>query len=500
LKGLQLLHRFLQALISLLLVIAATAAGFLVADVGMTGIVMLYLLAVVAASYFLGFLAAVFAAVGSFLAINYFFVEPRYTFEVANAESWVALLGFLAVSVVVASLVKRLQDQTARAEQSRQRAECARGLSEQLAGLHDEHALLENGCRLIHEAMRLPTGIAVPDTHGDAFSLVQQCPKGTIKLDQRAAKWCCTNARTIGPGTENWPETGIWVMPFERLPGIFPVLVVLKEAEAIQEDEITYLRGLLDQLATAYQRVRNEQRAKDAEMRARQETVQNALLASVSHDMRTPLTAILGATTTLLRQRDALDDREQVRLLESVSAEAQHLANMTENILSLSRLETGSGRELALDWQSPEEIIGAVLQRYRNRPLAHKLRSAVPSGVALIEADAVLLSQALANLIDNALAAHRGEEPILVSAEEQDDKVSICVQDRGTGFPDDFRAEHIRKFYRADTHGKGMGLGLMIVQTIARLHHAELQITRRDGGGSCVALIFPAKHTGGNLE
>ena len=493
-------RQFQRAWISLFLVIAATATGSFIVGLGMTGIIMLYLSAVVTASYFLGFLAAILAAVGSFLAINYFFIEPRYTFEVANAESWVALLGFLAISIMVASLVKRLQDQTARAEQARQRAEFARGLSEQLAGLHDEDSLLEIGCRLIHEAMRLPTGIAAPDAHGDLFTLVQQCPEGVIELDQRAAKWCCRNARMIGPGSGNWPETGMWIMPFGHLPGIFPVLVVLKGTETTHEDEITYLRGLLNQLATAYQRVRNEQRAKDAELRVQEEVVQNALLASVSHDMRTPLTAILGATTTLLGQRGVLGESEQTRLLESISVEAQHLANMTENILSLSRLEAGNGHNVALDWQSPEEIVGAVLQRYRNRSLAHKLRSAVPNSIALIEADAVLLSQALANLIDNALAAHRGEEPILVSAEERGSKMFICVQDRGTGFPDDFRVEHIRKFYRVAAQSNGMGLGLVIVQTIARLHHAELQITRRDGGGACVALVFPVKYMGGDLE
>ena len=479
---------------------AATAAGFFIAGLGMTGVVMLYLLAVVAASYFLGFLAATLAAVGSFLAINYFFIEPRYTFEVANAESWVTLLGFLAVSIVVASLVKRLQDQTARAEQARQRAEFARGLSEQLAGLHDESALLRSGCRLIHEAMRLPTGIAVPDAYGDLFTLIQQCPEDALALDQRAAKWCCRNARMIGPGSGNWPETGTWIMPFERLPGVFPVLVVLKGAEETHEDEITYLRGLLDQLATAYQRMRNEQRAKAAELRVQKEEIQNALLASVSHDMRTPLTAILGAATTLLGQRDALGESEQIKLLESVSAEAQHLASMTENILSLSRLESGNGRNVALDWQSPEEIVGAVLQRYRNRSLAHELRSEVPSSAVLIKADAALLAQALGNMIDNALLAHRGTEPILIGVEERGETVSLYVNDRGTGFPADFRIGHIRKFQRSNPRGKGMGLGLVIMQTIAQLHHAELQITRREGGGASVAIVFPAKQIGGDVE
>lgn len=495
----QVRRQFQQSWFSLLLVIAATTAGFYAAGLGTTGVVMLYLLAVTAASYFLGFLAAILAVVCSFMAINYFFIEPRFTFEVANAESWAALLGFLVVSVVIASLVKRLQDQTDRAELMRKRAEFARSLSDQLAEQHDENALLGVGSLLIHHATGLPVGIAVPDAHGDQFTLTNQHPVGAIEYDQRAAKWCCHNARMIGPGSSNWPETESWIMPFERLPGMFPVLIVLKKNMPIQDGEIFFLRGLLDQIATAYQRVQNEQRAKKAELLVREEAIRNALLSSVSHDMRTPLTAILGATTALLHHRVSLDENEQVRLLESVCAEAQHLANATENILSLSRLESGHESNVMLDWQSPEEIVGAVLQRYRSRILPCNLRSDVPRGVALIRADASLLSQALGNLIDNALAAHRGDEPVVINVEERESQVCICVQDRGDGFPENFHVEHIRKFQRFHHRSKGMGLGLVIVQAIAQLHKAEFQISRRKGGGSCVSLVFPSKRLGDDV-
>jgi two-component system sensor histidine kinase KdpD len=494
------MRSFRRILVSVLLVVAATAAGRLFADFSLTSTVMLYLLAVTVASYFLGLSAAVFAAIASFLAINYFFIEPRYTFEVANAESWVVLFSFLVVSAVVASLVRRLQNQTLRAELARKRAEFARELSEQLAAARIEEQVLREGCRLIHEAARQPAGIAVPDAHGEAFILTQQFPSNSVTLNQRAARWCCRNARMIGPGSGNWPELDMWLFPFERLPGVFPVLVVMNKQGAVEEGEITYLRGLLDQLAMAYQRVRNEKRAKDAEVQAQKESVQNALLASVSHDMRTPLTAILGASTTLLEQRDKLGEDEQLHLLRSVSTEAQHLADTTNNILALSRLELSNEHRLTLDWQSPEEIVGTVLQRYRHRALQHGLRSEVPGSSVLIKADAALLAQALGNLIDNALLAHHGTEPILIGMEERGETVALYVKDRGAGFPEYFHVEHIRKFQRFNPQGKGMGLGLYIVQTIAQLHGAKLQITRREGGGACVALIFPAKQMGGNIE
>lgn len=484
---------------SLLLVASATLAGFFIADLGATAIVMMYLLAVIAASYFLGFLAAILAAIGSFFAINYFFIEPRFTFEVANTDSWAALIGFLIVSIVIASLVKRLQYQKFEAERTRQRAEFARQLAERLAGLQEEDEVLDVGCKLIHCATNLPTGIATPDTHGEQFTLIHQYPAETVILDTRAAKWCCQNAKIIGPGSSNWPESNGWIIPFGRLPGIFPVLVIMKGTVVAGEDEITYWRGLLDQLATAYQRVQNEQRAKDAERRAQEESIRNALLTSVSHDMRTPLTAILGAATTLLAQRSDLHESAQVKLLESVSTEAQYLANTTENILFMTRLESIGNHEMALDWQSPEEIVGAVLRRYRNRALQHELRSQVPQSIPLIKADAALLAQALGNLIDNALTFHHGMEPILVGAELHDSSLAFFVRDRGDGFPENFRAEDIRKFQRMSTVSKGMGLGLAIVKAIAQLHQADLQIKRRNCGGTSVELVFPASMAEGGI-
>lgn len=480
--------------IAVLLVAVVTAASSTIADFSLTSTVMLYLLAVTAASYFLGFSAALFAAFGSFCAINYFFIEPRHTFDVANQESWVVLLGFMVISVVVASLVRRLQTQMLRAELARKRAELARALSEQLAEAKDIESTLRSGCRLIYEAVQLPVGIAMPDMDGNVIALAQQFPvHENITLDQRAVKWCFQNARMMGPGSGNWPELKMWLLPFERLPGIFPVLVVMNTQAVVEEDTLMFLRGLLDQMATAYQRVCNERRAREAENQAQRDAVQNALLASISHDMRTPLTALLGAATALLEQRSALDENEQLRLLISVRAEAQHLANTTENILALSRLELSQERGLRLDWQSPEEIVGAVLQRYQHRPLPHELRSEVPSSTMLIRADAGLLTQALGNLIDNALQVHRGAKPIFVGVTESDAAIALYVSDRGIGFPPDFRLEHIRKFQRFDTHSKGMGLGLVIVQAIAQLHQAQLKISKREGGGTTVAMIFPAR-------
>ena len=478
-----------------LLVAIATAGSSLWFDRSLTGTVMLHLLAVTAASYSLHFSLALLTACLSFLSINYYSIEPRHTFEVASGESWMVLSGFLVVSVVVASLSHRLKMQTHLAEKARSQAESARTLSERLAEAPNETALLKIAAELIQQTIGLPVGIAVPNPQG-GFGLCHTFPPGAIVLDQRACQWCCQNARMIGPGTGNWPELGLWIIPFERLPGTFPLLIISKGSAPLENGELTFLRGLLDQISTAYQRAHQESRAKEAELHAQQESIQNALLASISHDMRTPLTAIMGATSTLLTQKNQLSESEQLRLLKSVDSEAQHLAVTTENILSLSRLESGGAHNMQLDWQSLEEIVGTVLQRYRNRQVTHELRSNIPGELPLIRGDATLLTQALGNLIDNALNAHRGSEPILIEATGDCDTVTLSVKDRGPGFPDGFDTSRIRKFQRLDSGKNGMGLGLTIVQTIARLHHADFDILPREGGGSCAVLTFPVVQGG----
>lgn len=473
-----------------ILVAAATASSDQWFNHSLTGTVMLHLLAVTAAAYALSFTLSTLTAFLSFLAINYFFIEPRYTFEVASSESWAVLGGFLTVSIVVASLSYRLKMQSVLAEKARNQAETARILAERLSEAPDESTLLEIATQLLHLTTRLPTGIVLPHASGE-FILQHSSSPERIQLDQRACHWCSQNARMIGPGTGNWPELGQLILPFERLPGRFPLLVIEKNSTTIEDGEITFLRGLLDQVATAYQRIRQEHRAKEAESHAQEEAIQNALLASISHDMRTPLTAIVGATSTLLTQKSHLNEMEQTRLLKSVEAEAHHLVSTTENILSLSQLELTGAQALQLDWQSLEEIVGAVLHRYRNRHIQQKLRSNVEHELPLIRGDAALLTQAIGNLIDNALKMHRGSDPILIEVTAcGHDSVALSVNDRGPGFPAGFAPSSIRKFQQVHPEKNGMGLGLMIVKTIARLHHAQLEIRSREGGGSTVSIIF----------
>jgi two-component system sensor histidine kinase KdpD len=469
--------------VSLLLIAVSTVVYFNQSELGITGAVMCYLLVVLAGAYYLRLSLALGLALLASLLINFLIVEPRYSFHIARLESWVALAGFLGVSLVVTSLVRRLQERTEEAEAARTEAQFARMLAERLAQQTEPESLLATAVDILQPYLQKALCIAYMTE--DGMRTVPAAP--AFDVDAAAVIWAMQNARPLGPGTDNWPESVSTIMPFSRLPGNEPVLVIAREqAQAVTS--LTLLRSLCDQLALAYGRAVSTQRAQQAELKARTEAMQNALLTSLSHDMRTPLTAIMGAASTLDSQQRELDEAGRQQLLTAIRSEADYLCRATENILSLARLDALGDQGMRLDWQSPEEIIGSTLARYRARGLSCELQTSIKSDV-LVRVDAILLSQALANLLDNALSVHQGSEPLLVSARQDGNRLIIAIADRGPGFPAGFNVAALERF--SSRHGRGFGIGLVIVSTIASLHGAELGFEPRPGGGTEVRLSFP---------
>lgn len=477
------MNTFKQSIFMLLLLSVVSVGAFFYQGVlGITAVVMLYLLVVLAGAYYLRAPQAIVFAVLAGLLINFLFVEPRYTFRISSIESWGALLGFLLVSVVVTSLMRRLQDRTIEAEIERSQAQFARALAERLANESEPLALLNETVQMLQTELAIPACIV--RLQGDHMELIPH--DSTCAPDDAAIRWVMQNARPLGPGTHNWPTSAYLMLPFSHLPGNDPVLVL--ESSVLDERRMQMTRNLCNQVAIAYQRAVSVQRAQQAELSVRTKAMQNALLASLSHDMRTPLTAILGAASALESQHNEFDAKTRAQMLGSIRSEADYLCRATENILSLARLNTLGGEGLVMDWQSPEEVVGSTLARYRIRDLHCELRSDITSA-ALIRGDAGLLSQALANLLDNAIAVHRGSEPLLLKVWQQADSVVISVADRGPGLPVDIDVESLH--HLRQRQGRGFGLGLVIVHTIATLHGARLDFESRAGGGTEVSLHFP---------
>lgn len=482
--------QIIQATFVVIMLVLTTALSQKFSSIlGLTGVVMSYLLLVVAVSYFQSFLSACLTGFFAFLLINYFFITPRFTFQVANVESIASLVSFLLVSLVITSLVKKLRFQTGESMTAYKRADFAKRLAEHLAIADDINTLFQESCHLLSAEFETKIFIGMLDSESK-FVINSDSNEITLPA-HNAMRWVADNGKPIGPFTGNWEASEYWVIPFNRLPSKDPVLIVSNVGAGASLATLNAIKYSVDQIAMAYQRLNNLERAKKAELIAQEEAIQNALLASIAHDMRTPLTSILGAATALGQKNVKLSESQNEHLTALIASQAQHLATTTENILSLIRLESSTSNTIPMALESPEEIIGIVLKLYKDRGDDLNFNVTINEQELLIYANANLLIQALINLIDNAklsnLSSHV-QDAIQIEVGKKDHRIYISILDSGEGFSDDFNITKIKKF--SSTRSKGFGLGLPIVQAIANAHHADLMISNRDIHGACVTLSF----------
>jgi two-component system, OmpR family, sensor histidine kinase KdpD len=454
-------------------------------NLGFTGIAMLYLLLVVGVAYHYSPLLTVIVAFTSFFVMNYFFVEPRFTYQVGHIASWASLISFLIVSFVVTSLVKRLKRETFESQQAYCRAEFLRKLAEKLAYADNIQIMLEDCQDLLQNEFNL---VALMVRDGAIV-------KGNFELtieQKNAINWVQANGQSFGAGTGNWTDSNFMIVPFNRLKSNDPVLFIPQVSDLKNTNLVNTIKLAVDQIAVAYQHLLQKQKTLQAENQASEEAIRAALLASIAHDMRTPLTAILGAATTLNQADLTFNTNEIQHLTTLISSQAKHLARTTENILSLVRLESVSKDAIVMDIQSPEEIVGILADLYQYQTTATQLSIKVNQPDLLIKANGDLVVLALTNLIENAKQANidnnQPHAAIEVIAGESDGKVFIQVCDQGRGFADGFDASQIKKF--ESSRDKGFGLGLSIVEAVANLHQAELVFDKGKNNGAVVSLRF----------
>ena len=466
-----------------LLLAAATVAGFLLDPyVSLTSHAMLYMLAVVIAAYRLPWLASIVSAAGAVTAFDFFFVPPRFTFEVESREHLIALVTMLAVALVISHLARALRRETATAQVNEQRARQLQNLATELAAAAGPSEVLAAAQRALDSAFAGPCVIVATNDRGE-LDLAAPAPAAL----RDGLLGCIREAAVLGPGTGRWPGLGAWYLPLGRKGAIHGV-VCIQNITAADDSGREHAQALCAVFTQALLRLKLTQSMQAAREEAQRQHLQSTFLAAISHDLRTPLAAVVGAASSLQTQRDRLSVADQDRLLASIVGEAGYLSTVTENTLQLVRL--GSGGELQRDWESIEEIVGAVLGRVRQRDPARRIGSRVPAGLPLIRADPVLLAQLLENLLDNALK-YSGDA-IELAVAHTGGELRVCVKDRGAGVAESDAARIFEPYRRNDRSGQhGAGLGLALCKAIASAHGGTLTLKQREAGGSSFRLTLP---------
>lgn len=461
----------------LLLIAAATLGGFaLDHHVSLTSQAMVYVLAVVIAAYTLRTLPSVVCALGAVTAFNFFFVPPRWTFAVDNQEHLIALGTMLVVALVISHLAAKLRNKTELARLNAMRAHQLQELASALAGAASAAEVATLGLQALDAAFDGPNTLAIRQQDGTL-----DCGLSLAGKVHDGLQSCMREAAVLGPGTGRWPGLNAWYLPLGHA-GQMEGAVCIENVEAGDDLGREHAQALCAMLGQTLSRLKMAATMQASQAEAQRQQVQSTFLAAISHDLRTPLAAVVGAASALQSQADKLSNAEKERLLSSIVSEATHLSHVTENTLQLVQL-TNAALPLRRGWESMEEIAGAVLARMRARDAEHRINSKVSKNLPLIEADPVLLAQLIGNLLDNALKYSNG--PIDLVVRSTDAHMQVSVKDRGNTIAADQHERIFQPYARSDQSGqRGAGLGLALCRAIAVAHGGQLVLKARQGGGN----------------
>jgi two-component system sensor histidine kinase KdpD len=467
-------------------VIAALAAGVatlacMAIDGAMSvaGLALVYLLAVVGTAALLDRGPGIAASLICVSALNFFFVPPRYSFEIDGAEYWWTLAVLLALSVWINGLVASLRARRANAEEATARAAQLHGLGEALAVAGSAEEMARQAARWLHG--EIGHGSAVFLRRGSELRCLAAGADESA-FQPSAAQWAIDHGRPLGRGCDDWNDLPLWCAPFARHASSGAVMWLLHpDARPARELQQHWL-ALARQVGLAIERESAAQAARDAAEAAQAEAARNTLLASLSHDLRTPLAALMGTASTLRAQAAQLPAAEREKLLASLEDESRDLTAMADNILQLARLSQPQA-QLRRQWESVEEVLGAAVSRMRKRWPAARIQLRVTPGLPPIDAEAALLAQAIANLVDNAVRHSPEPARIEIAAGKSRGGIFIALRDHGVGIDAAAAAALFEPYKQGTRRDTGAaGLGLAICKLVVEAHGGAIAVRACDPG------------------
>jgi two-component system sensor histidine kinase KdpD len=489
---------------AVLTVLLATAVAWLMhGSFALENVIMVYLLGVVMVAARFGRGPAILCSILNVVAFDLFFVPPPLTLAVADSQYLVTFIVMLTVAVLISSLTDRLRRQAQAADERERRTAALYAMRGHLSSARGTNALLETVVRHAADVFAGDVVVLLPDSSGRL--VVSAGNEAGFPMDARErgiAHWVYDLGRPAGFGTDTIPSAEGLYLPLAGTQGTIGVLG-LRPARAdrpLTAELLQLLEAFASQAALTIESDRLAEEVRGAQVEAETDRLRSALLSSVSHDLRTPLSAITGAAGRLLDQGDSLDAATRAELAGRISEEAGHMGRLVANLLEMTRLESGAAtvrREL-----SPiEEVVVGALARLEKQLAHHRVTTRFPADLPPVPLDAALMEHVFVNLLENAANYTPPGTPIEISAAASDQEMTVEVADRGPGITPGDEERVFEKFYRGDVVGSasGAGLGLTICRAVVEAHRGKIWVENRTGGGAAFRFTLPldvdqAKH------
>lgn len=507
------LRPVLPYLSGLVVVGIATAAVFPLGPQHLTNGAMLYLAAVLVTAVVAGRGPAIVASVAAFFTFNFFFTEPRFTFTVQDASVLLVLFTFLLVAVVTGQLAAAQRGRAEEAEAREREVRLLHDISDLLAG-RSLQAALEAVAERIRSELRL-AAVAIDLSAADLpVAMVTAGEASAVRVARASASASVLGAGERASGSQP-AQPGRWVrvspprgervaaeargfirVPIRARDAVIGELVLISDRAhgPLGRREARLLATTAGQLGLAVAQEGMRRKATESELLRRSDELKNALLDAVSHDLRTPLAAIIGAAGSLRLADVEWSESERQEFAGAIEQEAERLNRIVGNLLDLSRIQ-GGALAPALDWHDPGLLLRGSVERLRPQLVDHRLVLDIPADLPAILVDPVEMDQVVANLVENAAKYSPAGESVRIAAAAADNELQVLVDDHGPGVPHEALSRLFDAFYRAPgtTAARGSGLGLAVARGLVTAHGGRIWAENLPEGGARFAFTLPIR-------
>ncbi|WP_437987692.1 DUF4118 domain-containing protein [Sorangium sp. So ce117] len=468
----------------------------------LANLIMVYLLGVVFVASRFGRGPSVLASVLGVAAFDFFFVKPYLTFVVSDLQYLLTFAIMLLVALIIAGLTVRIRLDAESAGQREQRTAALYAMSRELTALRETDKLSLAAARHVRDVFEADAVVLLPGPDGRLAVCAGTAEDLVAGEQERAvAEWAYARGKAAGAGTDTLPSAGAMHLPLHGSTGPIGVLSVRPRGswQSLDLSRRELLGAFAAQTALALERALLARQAQRAQLHAQAEELRNALLSSVSHDLRTPLATITGVAGALLDEGAALDPAARRDLTQTVLEEAQRLERLVRNLLDMTRLESGA-LAVKKEWLPLEEIVGAALNRVEERLEGREVSIELDRAAELVPMDGVLMEQVLINLLENALKYSPAGSPIAIRGFTEQSMAMLEIMDRGPGLPPGEEEAIFEKFHRGRGQTqRGLGLGLTICRGLVAAHGGRITAENRPHGGAVFRVTLPIEGRPPNL-
>jgi two-component system, OmpR family, sensor histidine kinase KdpD len=457
----------------------------------LANIVMLFLLAVVGVAMQWGRGPAVMAAIVNVAAFDFFFVSPTFTFAVHDVQYLLTFFVMLMVGLITGQLTANFRYQASVAGHREERARALYEMARELSSALTQERVCEIADRFVESSFRAKVVVLLPDEHERLHVAEYETPNQPAS-DLNIAQWSFDRSEPAGIATDTLPASPMLYLPL-KAPVRNRGVMVVEPANArflMIPEQRRQLETFATLTAIALERVHFVTVARDTLLKMESERLRNSLLSALSHDLRTPITSLVGLAESLKSSESTLTDI-QSGIVSAMHEQAVRMGQLVNNLLDMARLESGDVR-LRKEWQSIEDLIGGAIKARRDMLANHIIKANLPD-LPLVHCDATLIERVLVNLLENAAKYTPAGTSISIAANIKPDMLEMSISDEGPGLPRGQEQNIFEKFVRGQKESgvPGVGLGLAICRAIMEAHEGSIEAANIPGGGARFTFALP---------